>query len=70
MGPPPPLPPEAPLVPLVPVMLPPLVVLPVPPVADAVATTVVVAEADLVESAAEAAVMVTAAGVGTVIGAV
>jgi hypothetical protein len=50
-------------------MLPP-VVLELPPVEAAVATTVASAEADLVESAAETAVMVTVAGVGTLIGAV
>jgi hypothetical protein len=48
----------------------PLVVLPLPPVDAAVATTVTWTDIDLVESAADTAVTVTVAGEGTVIGAV
>jgi hypothetical protein len=65
--PPPPLPAPLPI-PLV--ELPPEVVEPPPVVTAAGAITVVWAEADLVESAAETAVTVTTAGAGTVIGAV
>jgi hypothetical protein len=57
MGPPPPLAPPLPAL-----------LVELPPVAAAGVTTVVEAEADLVESAAETAVTVTIAGVGTVIG--
>lgn len=63
MGPPPPLPVEEPPVD-------PLELLLDEPVAAEVAITVTVAEAIFVESATETAVIVTAAGVGTIMGAV
>jgi hypothetical protein len=70
MGPPPPLPPllDAPPPMLLPELLPELV--DPPPAAAEAGVTVTCADADLVESAVETAVMVTVAGVGTVIGAV
>jgi hypothetical protein len=67
MGPPPPLLDAPP-----PMLLPELLLEPVdpPPAAAEAGVTVTCADADLVESTVETAVMVTVAGVGTVIGAV